>query len=1111
MSETGRERDAVDAAQSLTAQGELGQGQCVAPVTQEAERSELAELEDTAGSPEQSQDPRYQPFAPRPLRSLRVRQPHEQLKRVLRLGIAAISLSIVFGITLYQSRGRWQFAWDPNSLLAQPRLSEGVYDLSSIAVLNHVLLQVQENYVDPSRCEPRRMLAAGLNEIQQSVPEIVASFDAPIADSPSEVLLSVGRESKRFRFDDVDSLWDMSLKFREVFRFVQEHLGEGEPREIEYAAVNGILGTLDPHSTLLSPKAYRDMVEGNRGKFGGLGILVRMVEGRLTVIEPMKGETPASKVGIIKGDVIVDIDGVATLNMSISEAVELLRGEAGTKVQLLVDRPSEKWEQPRPFEVTRDEIKIESVSSRMLGDGVAYVALSGFQSNTYKDMATQLEALENAESVRGLVMDLRGNPGGLLEQAIEISDHFVRSGNIVTTVGSGHRLRKSYEAKDDGNEPRYPVIVLIDSSSASASEIVAGALKNLDRALIVGESSFGKGSVQVLYELQDGSALKLTVAQYLTPGDVSIQSVGIVPDVQLEPMIVDAQKMRLHNRAWVRREADLSSHLDHESAKSGERPGWTLRYLANEAASLAESDEELEAPADDEAVPAEETSELAPDEDPQLRVAQRLLLAILESADESEHHERAALLSRLPQLLAEVSAAEDKALTARLETLEVDWSSSNMNNRPRFSVRIASSLEPASELDLGAFPQADVVMPAGARVLLDVSVHNDGDEPITRLFAATRSTLDPFDGRELAFGRVEPGASVTRRLEASTHAALRSRLDMVDVDFDVDELSNTREDALLSQRYKVLTVGREMPSFSMSYVILDELGCDGMAEPEERIEVLVQVHNEGKGESPEPLALLRNLSGAQVYLHQAREQGTALAPSATTRFSFSLTARPVDEQPLQLEVQVYDKVLGRNSTAKLEIPVRLEASGVKSVQQDGGVLALTMEELLRARPAEDAAVLARVGTSSTVQVQCETAAKDWCRVSVGEQQGWLRSKVLSVATEPESVAVVPFFSVSPVQVRFEALPLSTDETELSLRGELSDDVALDRILVYVTNESEKLPETRKVYFESFNTKTAKFDIPLGLSEGLNRIRFVATDSAQLERTEYLYVNVREGR
>ena len=231
--------------------------------------------------------------------------------------------------------------------------------------------------------------------------------------------------------------------------------------------------------------------------------------------------------------------------MGLNEAVQHLRGAPGSKVTVHIHRDgADGWQGSRPFELTREVIKVQSVEHRLLDGGVGYVRLKQFQANTSADLDAALADMKKGGELKGLVLDLRGNPGGLLDQAAKVADKFLASGPIVATVGNPSEEREEKSAKPDGTEPNYPIALLVNGSSASASEIVAGALKNHDRAVVLGETTFGKGSVQLIFnELPDKAALKLTIAQYLTePGDVSIQGVGVTPDVELDPMTADPRR-----------------------------------------------------------------------------------------------------------------------------------------------------------------------------------------------------------------------------------------------------------------------------------------------------------------------------------------------------------------------------------------------------------------------------------------------------------------------------------------------------------------------------------------------------------------------------------------
>src|SRR6185295_6951355 len=324
-------------------------------------------------------------------------------------------------------------------------------------------------------------------------------------------------------------------------------------------------------------EAYKEMNLTTSGQFGGLGIVISIRDQQLTVINPMPG-TPAFRAGVKKYDRIMKIGGESTLNMGLNEAVQHLRGAPGTKVTVFLRRDGpDGWQTPKPFELTREVIKVASVESKLLADNIGYVRLKQFQANTAKDLDDALLDLKKNGELKGLVLDLRGNPGGLLEQAARVSDKFLVSGPIVATVGNpgSGEDREEKAAHPEGTEPNYPIALLVNGSSASASEIVAGALKNHDRAVLIGETTFGKGSVQLVFtELPDRAALKLTIAQYLTePGDISIQGTGVTPDIELDPMTVDNLEMDLMvNEGSSVKERDLARSLSNARAREGVRP-----------------------------------------------------------------------------------------------------------------------------------------------------------------------------------------------------------------------------------------------------------------------------------------------------------------------------------------------------------------------------------------------------------------------------------------------------------------------------------------------------------------------------------------------------------
>ena len=320
-------------------------------------------------------------------------------------------------------------------------------------------------------------------------------------------------------------------------------------------AIKGMLSNLDPHSAYLEPEAFAELQESTSGEFGGLGIEVGMEDGFVKVVSPID-DTPASKAGIQPGDLIVKIDGQPTKGLSMMEAVDKMRGKAGSTIELTLVRDG-----GRPFDLTltRAVIKVRSVKSQMLEDGYGYLRISQFQVNTGEEVGkalTKLRKDNGNKKLRGLVMDLRNNPGGVLQAAVEVTDHFLKKGLIVYTEGRLANSELRFNADPADASEGVPLVVLINGGSASASEIVAGALQDHKRAVLMGTDSFGKGSVQTVLPLNNDRALKLTTALYFTPNGRSIQAQGIVPDIE----VARAKLTREQDSEGIK-EADLQGHL----------------------------------------------------------------------------------------------------------------------------------------------------------------------------------------------------------------------------------------------------------------------------------------------------------------------------------------------------------------------------------------------------------------------------------------------------------------------------------------------------------------------------------------------------------------------
>jgi len=360
--------------------------------------------------------------------------------------------------------------------------------------------------------------------------------------------------------------------FTEIFgRIKRDYVEPVSDKKLLEDAVRGMLSGLDPHSAYLVAEEFQELKEGTTGQFGGLGIEVTMENGFIKVVSPID-DTPAQRAGIKTGDLVIKLDDKPVKGMSLADAVKLMRGEPGSKIMLTIVREGE--EAPLKLTIARDIIKVKSVKSRMLEKDYGYLRISSFQSGTGEGLKDAIAALkkENTRNLKGLVIDLRNNPGGVLNAAVEVSDAFLKSGLIVYTEGRIENSEMRFNASPDDLIDGAPIVVLINAGSASASEIVAGALQDQKRAIIMGEKSFGKGSVQTILPTSNGAAVKLTTARYYTPSGRSIQAEGIEPDIALAHVKLESLERQDFTPV---KEADLSHHLQKskENTKVPENTG----------------------------------------------------------------------------------------------------------------------------------------------------------------------------------------------------------------------------------------------------------------------------------------------------------------------------------------------------------------------------------------------------------------------------------------------------------------------------------------------------------------------------------------------------------
>ncbi len=395
--------------------------------------------------------------------------------------------------------------------------------------------------------------------------------------------------------DNTEATYKNLEIFSNVLSILEKNYVEKiDPEEVIQGAVKGMLTSLDPHSSYMKPEDFKELQEETKGSFSGIGIEITIRDGILTVVSPIEG-TPAFKKGLKARDMIVKIEDESTKDMTLMEAVKKLRGPKGSEVTISILR--EGWVDLKRITIVRNIIPLVSVKFKFIEPGFAYVRITNFQAKTTNELKKALEKLSGEEKIKGLILDLRSNPGGLLEQAVKVSDLFLKEGVIVSTRGRLSDQDMTRKAHSSGKDYTFPIIILVNEGSASAAEIVAGALQDHKRALILGAQTFGKGSVQTVIPMPSGAGLRLTTARYYTPKGVSIQAKGITPDIVVPTEIQDDSKAaKKPKKPHFLREKDLKHHIKNGGVlkKEPKESKEESKKEKDEATSAATSDEEYD-------------------------------------------------------------------------------------------------------------------------------------------------------------------------------------------------------------------------------------------------------------------------------------------------------------------------------------------------------------------------------------------------------------------------------------------------------------------------------------------------------------------------------------
>lgn len=957
----------------------------------------------------------------------------------------------------------------PQAVHARDQNNNSKYSLSELRIFNRVVLLIKEQYVEPERIKPREMLSAILKVVEVEIPEVLIEEEGDLIN------VAVGADKKQFDIKGLHELYELSFKLRDIFRFIEARASPSvDLQNVEYAAINGMLSELDPHSNLLEPKFSQEMKLSTRGEFGGLGIVISVRDGALTVISPID-ETPASRAGILAQDQIVKIADESTVNMAIDEAVERLRGKPGTPVTISVLRKG--WDEPKVFTIVRDIIKVESVTHQLLDDGTGYVKVKQFQGKTAEDVRGAIEKMKKQKGgdLKGLILDLRNNPGGLLDQAIELSDLFLRDGTIVITQEGG-RSGERQEVPATSRDTNYdmPIVVLVNGGSASASEIVSGALRNRNRALVVGEQTFGKGSVQQLYDFPDSSALKLTVGQYLTPGNESIQSVGIAPDVALQEVTIDGKENINIFPDERTKEGDLSQHLKNDKVVV-RTSSFDLPFLGEKL-----DDAELERRAN--------TNKFVSDFS--IQFAQKVL-------SKSQISRRDDMLRVAGSIVSEIRGTEETKISEALRALNIDWSSSGTPTNVGAAQPVAISVVKAEPTK------------AGDTLTVTLQVQNKGTAPLWRVRGISQATVPLFADREFLFGKLMPGQSQQWTVTTKIPKGVDNRLDVMRVD-----MTDAAGSKLGTIDVPIQLIGQQHPRFSYAMFVDDTANGngDGLLQVGESVELVLSIRNSGTVASEEPTVLLKNLGGAEIFIDKGRQKLEALKADASmvARLAFKVQSTA---DVAQLRLQIFDGVSGDSLVEKIRLPIRA-AGG--SIQKGSGVVEV--------KP-NTASILAAADTGAGVIARANAGAKltslgsvgPYTRVQVGNSLfGFVPTADVAPSSgapsvqpsgQPKGLSLV--YGRDPPRITFPQVAttgiITTDGDTFNLQVNIDDDGAILDTYIF-SNEN-------KVYFESLKTTGATkkaLQVPLKLEPGINVVTAIAREDDDFAQNESVIIFSKKG-
>ncbi len=749
---------------------------------------------------------------------------------------------------------------------------------------------LQSNYIDKSKLIPEKLLKGALKNIADTYPEIIAKYD----EEKKDIYLQIYNKKFNIKVVSLNDVWDIPVLLQEVYKDILKEY-KPENREdldnLEYVAINGMLDTLDPHSYLFTPKEFKDFMSSTDGNFGGLGIVITTNDdGEIVVVSPID-DTPAMKAGIESGDIIVQINDESAINMTLNKAVERMRGKPDTKIVLGIKRKGV----PNiiKFKLKRAIIKIKSVISAMPKKGIGYIKLNEFRGTAFNELKAKVEKLKK-QGMKAMILDLRNNPGGLLSQAKKIADLFLDKGTIVSTVNDEEKEEETAE-KDKDDILNIPLVVLTNGGSASAAEIVTAALKSNKRAIVMGRKTFGKGSVQNLMRVPGGGGLKITIAQYLTPGDISIQSIGIIPDYELVPAYVNKEKVSIFKAGSLgMKEKDLKEHINSKYVpKKIEKSKLVIHYFKKyKNAKLIRKE-----------MRKRKTGVFRNDEE--ISIAVDLLQKMVKSKNKEKVYD----------IAREIERQQWQVIVKKLNKLGIKWHSMvKMGDVDTSKLKI--TLE-NNNLEGGKVNK-----------LTFKATYPGEIENLTGFFDTDIPYLRNF---EVVLGSFKNSTQHTFLLKLPENMPKRNEFVPLKMGF------NNIKNIAKTEKIKIKTIPSKMPEIAFSYVIREKSGVkDGILEPKDDAQIDIYMKNEGKGILKDGKLLLINVNNnKEVFINK----GTAtikLKPGESVKKTLSLKISKIDKipnNPIKIVVSLYDYDSKYSAGFQLPFSLKIPEKKTKKVEK----------------------------------------------------------------------------------------------------------------------------------------------------------------------------------